>query len=134
MATEQQIKARLYGEGWSWPLKVTPAGDVARKSGEDLLWESVTAILETPLGTCPLDPLYGLPPLVYDPAADALAVAWMIGAAIERGEPRLSKVRVELLGVAPSSGTVYIRLVLTPRGALSPLSRVFPFYRSTTGG
>lgn len=133
MATQEQ-EARVYGEGWGWPLQVTPAGDVARLSGEALIWQSVTAILETPLGTCPLDPLYGVPLAAYDPVADALAVAWMLGAAIERCEPRISKVRVELLGVAPASGTVYLRLVLTPRGALSPLSRIFPFYRAITGG
>lgn len=134
MDAEQLLLARIYGEGWTWPLEVTPAGDVKRTSGEDLLWQSVEAIISTPLGSCPLDPLYGLPPLVYEPAADALAVAWMIGAAIERCEPRLSRVRVELLGVAPASGNVYLRLVLTPRGALSPITRVFPFYRATTGG
>jgi phage baseplate assembly protein W len=134
MASDAAIKARIYGEGWGWPLTVTPAGDVARLSGEDLIWQSVTAILETPLGTRPLAPLYGVPIQVYDPTGDALALAWTIGAAIERCEPRLSKVRVELLGVAPATGTVYLRLVLTPRGALSPLSRVFPFYRALTSG
>lgn len=130
--TTKAQERRIWGEGWTWPLKPSPAGQLARSQGIARLDESITAILETPIGTRPLDPTYGVPIEVYDPVTDVLALAWAIGAAIERCEPRIEAVRVEVLGIRPSDASVLLRILYTPRGALTPLTRTYPFYRLAT--
>lgn len=120
---------RIYGEGWTWPLRAAPAGTLARSAGEARIDESIAAILETPLGTRPLDPDYGIPLEVYDPVTDVLAVGWAIGAAIERCEPRISFVRIEIVGIRPADSAILLRVIYTPRGSLTETTRTYPFYR-----
>lgn len=130
--TTRAQERRIWGEGWTWPLRPSPAGQLARSQGGARLDESITAILETPIGTRPLDPSYGVPIEVYDPVTDVLALAWAIGAAIERCEPRIERVVVEVLGIRPQDASVLLRILYTPRGALTPLTRTYPFFRLAT--
>lgn len=120
---------RIYGVGWSWPLRVGATGQLERTAGEERIWEAVADILATPQGTRPLDPSYGVALAVYDPVVDPVAVAWQIGLAVLTCEPRIERLRVELLGASAATSTLYIRLVVTPRAGAGELVRTFPFYR-----
>lgn len=120
---------RIYGAGWSWPLRPSAAGQLQRSEGEARLAESIEAILDTPLGARPLDPSYGCAPEVFDPITDAAAVAWAIAQAIERCEPRIQDIRVEVLGIRPADHTLLLRLSWRARGQLTFTTRTFPFYR-----
>jgi len=123
---------RIYGEGWSWPLRAAPTGQLARTAGEQRIDESLRLILETPLGSRPLDPSYGVPLEVYDPVTDVVALAWALAQALERCEPRVQDLTLEILGVRPSDATVAFRLTYRARGQLTPTTRTFPFYRLAT--
>lgn len=120
---------RIYGAGWSWPLRPSAAGQLHRSEGEARLAESIEAILDTPLGARPLDPSYGVSAEVFEPLSDVSAVAWAIAQAIERCEPRIQDIRVEVLGLRPGDGTLLLRLTWRARGALTTTTRTFPFYR-----
>ena len=122
-------RTRIYGQGWSWPLRASAAGQLQRTAGEQRIEESITAILETPLGSRPLDPTYGVPVEVYDPVTDVVALAWALAQALERCEPRIQDLTLEILGQRPSDSTILFRLTYTARGQLTPSTRTFPFYR-----
>lgn len=124
--------ARVYGEGWVWPLEAAPNGQLRRSAGEDRVWQAVEEILQTPLGSRPLDPTFGTPLAAFDPITDVTAVAWLLGLAIDSCEPRVVNVRVEILGASLLTATLYLRLVLTLRAGGSELVRTFPFYRKVT--
>lgn len=119
----------IFGQGIAYPGAYTAAGRLKKSSGEDRVLETVEAILNTPLGTCPLDPLFGIDLDAYDPLSETAELAWEITRAIEYGEPRLENIEAVIERVDPGNGLVEIRVEVTPRGGITPLTRTFPFYR-----
>jgi predicted component of type VI protein secretion system len=59
------------------------------------------------------------------------AIAYALGRAIERSEPRVKDVRVDILRDDPSSGTLELRIWITPIESNVPLNRTYPFYRKS---
>lgn len=122
-------REQLFGAGVALPVAADGAGRLGMSRGEERLWESIKAILSCPQGACPLDPLYGLPLQAYDPVANAEDVAWAVGRAIERSEPRAEDIIIELLRVDPATETLWLRVRILPIGEQREINRVFPFYR-----
>lgn len=125
------MSSELFGAGVAFPVAEDGAGRLVVSDGEARLWESVEAILSCPQGTCPLDPLYGLPLQAYDPIANAEDVAWAVGRAIERSEPRAEDITVEIIREEPASETLWLRVRITIIGEQREFNRIFPFYRKT---
>lgn len=123
------MSSEIFGAGVAYPVAEDGAGRLVVSEGEARLWESVEAILSCPQGACALDPLYGLPLQAYDPLANAEDVAWAVGRAIERSEPRAGDITVELIREAPTTETLWLRVRIAPIGEQRELNRVFPFYR-----
>lgn len=121
--------ADLFGTAGVWPPKVTSAGRLALVSGEDALWQGIDQVLSTPLGTRPLDPTFGAPPVVLEPMGSPEAIAYALGRAIERSEPRVKDVRVDILRDDAATGTLELRIWITPIESNVPLNRTYPFYR-----
>ena len=120
----------LFGTCLRWPFRVTEAGGLALVSGYAALWQAIDVILSTPLGTRPLDPTFGVPPVVLEPFGAAEVIALAIGRAIERSEPRIKDIRVDILSDDAQTGTLRLKVWLTPIGSSVPLNRIFPLYRS----
>jgi len=119
----------LFGAGLAFPLSEDGAGRLAQSQGEARLWESVEAILSCPQGVCALDPLYGLPLQAYDPIANSEDIAWAVGRAVERSEPRAQDITVEIVRDDPATSTLWLRVLIVPIGEQRELNRIFPFYR-----
>jgi len=117
----------LFGAGFAYPLRADGAGRLARASGEERLWQSVEAILETPLGSCPLDPTFGIASQAFDPIGSPEAVAWDVARAIERCEPRAADIVVAV--VAADARSVTLDVAIRPIGQNRATNRIFPIYR-----
>lgn len=116
----------IFGEGFQQPLR-TSAGRLRRSSGVERIFEAIELIIETPRGTCPLDPAFGVDLAAYDPVQSVDTVAWSIARAIERSEPRIADLEVAVQG--EDEGTILIDVRFVPIGSNVRHNRVYPFYR-----
>lgn len=116
--------AELFGSGLKYPLEVDGAGRLVTTSGSDRLWDTIQAIIDTPRGTCPLDPEFGVDLGVYDVVSNATAIAWEVARAIERSEPRAAAIDVEVLEADAEEGTLSLRITVTPIGSQVPQNRI----------
>lgn len=121
----------IFGSGILHPPRATAAGDLALSKGSDRLIEAAEKILSTPRGSCPLDPNFGLEIDAYDVVQDVSELAWAMTRAVEYGEPRAGKIKALIEEVDAENGYVLIRLEITPRGGITPVTRTFPFYRKS---
>jgi uncharacterized protein len=121
--------ADLFGQGVRFPPSVDEAGRLRKSSGDERILESIEAILETPRGTCPMDPAYGVSLDAYDPVTQPDRVAWRVAEAIERNEPRIRELEVAIVDVDPSKGLLVLDVRVTPIGSNNSINRVFPLYR-----
>jgi len=117
----------LFGFGVKMPLAVDSAGRLRTSEGEARIWQAVQEIIDTPLGSRPFNPRFGVPPMVYELATDPRAVAWQIGNAIARGEPRARDIVVDIQRVV--GGTIELRIGITPIGTNNAVNKIFPVYR-----
>lgn len=126
------IEARkLYGQGIKQPL-TERAGRLVSSSGYERVWEAIEAVLETPQGTCALDPKFGTPLVAFDPVSSPEQAAWAIGNAIVYAEPRITELDVRVVNFDPTNGALYLDIVPTLANSITLTSRVFPFYREVT--
>lgn len=116
----------IFGQGVTYPTR-TAAGRLVLSSGEERIFESIQLILETPQGTCPLDPRFGIELAAYEPVGSPTEVAWHIARAIERGEPRIADLEVAVVGA--DADTLHVDIRFVPIGSTVQRNRVFPFYR-----
>lgn len=116
----------IFGQGFAYPMR-TAAGRPVMSGGEERIFESIQLILETPRGTCPLDPRFGIELAAYEPVGSPTEVAWHIARAIERSEPRIADLEVAVVGAEES--TLYVDIRFVPIGSNVRRNRVFPFYR-----
>lgn len=118
----------IWGSGIAYPVSADGAGRLRMSSGLDRLWESIQSILETPQGTCPMDPGFGLEMVTYAGPRQIAQIGWAIGRAIERSEPRADRIEVDLLGVDVDDGSISVRITVQPIGSQVKTNRVFPVY------
>lgn len=107
------------------------AGRLQNSSGDERIFESIESILDTPRGTCPLDPEYGLELSAYDPVTQPEAVAWRVADAIDRSEPRIAEVEVGIVGTDADEGRLDLDIRFTPIGSNNRRNRVYPLYQRT---
>lgn len=119
----------LYGAGLAWPLAPDSTGRLATTSGVARIDESLTQILETPQGSRPLDPRYGVPPMAYEPITQPAALAYQVGLAIEYAEPRIESLDIRVESVDRASGLVRLRMEWRAIGSPTTRNRIFPFWQ-----
>lgn len=121
----------LYGRGLANPIRLAPGGRLARSNGTERLWESIEEILRTAKHELPLNPEFGRTIEEFDPIDSPEAVAWQIGLAIQRAEPRIDEL---WLAVRPSADpdTVEVSIRMRPVGQSTSENRVFPLYRKVS--
>lgn len=119
---------KIYGQGIRTPLQQR-AGRLVSSAGFDRVWEAIEAVLETPQGTCALDPAFGTPLVAFDPMSSPEQAAWAIANAITYAEPRITELDVHVVNFDLANGTLYLEIVPTVANAIQLTSRVFPFYR-----
>jgi len=122
----------LVGAGWAFPLRTDPTGSIALVVREREIDEAVRLILATTPGERQMRPEFGcrLAEHVFAPANASTAgqIAYDVREALERWEPRIELLDVEVSFDAVEAGTLYIDVRYAIRGTGDPRSLVFPFY------
>lgn len=121
------LEEQLFGRGISHPLE-EDNGRLKEECGSSLLWGSVESVLFTEPGSAALDPLFGFGQRVYGTVESLPGLAYQLGEAITRSEPRIAEVAIELLGIDPLTNTVSIKITITPVTTRVPESRVYPYF------
>jgi phage baseplate assembly protein W len=124
------VTTELFGQGIKWPAEADEAGRLVTSEGDERIWESVQQILDTPRGTCPMDPEYGVDLDAYDPVSQPSEVGWRVARALERSEPRIAELEVAIIGTDPAKGLLELDIRIRPIRSNVRINRVFPLYRA----
>src|SRR5688500_6480329 len=126
------MSEEFIGAGWAFPLRVDASGGMALVRREQELEESIRLVLGTALGERPMRPEYGcaIHDYVFAPADATTAgrVAYEVRASLERWEPRIEVVDVEVTVDPDDASVLYIYVSYAIRGTYDPRNLVFPFY------
>jgi phage baseplate assembly protein W len=126
------VGAEFIGAGWAFPLRTDRTGSIALVTREQEIEESIRLILATAPGERPMRPEFGcaIHDFVFAPADAATAgqIGYEVRAALDRWEPRIDLVDVQVRFDAVEQGTLYIHVQYTIRGTNDPRNLVFPFY------
>jgi phage baseplate assembly protein W len=124
------------GAGLAFPLRTDATGRIALVTRDAELQESMRLVLGTAFGERPMRPEFGcgIHDLVFAPADDTTAgrVEYAVQQSLERWEPRVEVLDVEVTFADASSTTMYVDVSYTPRGTNDPRNLVFPFYTIPT--
>jgi uncharacterized protein len=126
------MSEEFVGAGWAFPLRVNASGGMALVRRGQELEESIRLILGTALGERPMRPEFGcaVHDYVFAPADATTAgrVAYEVRASLERWEPRIEVVDVEVTVEPADASVLYININYAIRGTNDPRNLVFPFY------
>ena len=126
------VASQFVGAGWAFPVRTDPTGSVALVVREREIEEAIRLVLGTAPGERPMRPKFGcrIHDLVFGPANETTAgeIAYEVRASLERWEPRIDVIDVAVSYDRVDTGTVYVDLQYTVRGANDPRNLVFPFY------
>ena len=126
------MSEEFVGAGWSFPMRIDATGGVALVSQERELEESIRLILATAYGERPMRPEFGcgIHDYVFAPADATTAgrIDFEVRASLERWEPRIDVVSVEVTFDPVDGATLYVDIHYAVRGSNDPRNLVFPFY------
>jgi phage baseplate assembly protein W len=125
--TEQFI-----GAGWAFPMRADASGAVALARGQREIEQAIRLVLATAPGERPMRPEFGcaIHDLVFAPVNEATSgqIRYEVRASLERWEPRIEVIEVNVLEDNDDDGMVLIDIRYGIRGTNSPRNLVFPFY------
>ena len=120
------------GNGWAFPLRADPTGGITLVGGVPEIEESIRLILATAPGERPMRPEFGcaVHDYVLAPADASTAgdIAYAVRVALDRWEPRIELVDVDVRFDAVDNGTLYVDVHYSVLGTNDPRNLVFPFY------
>jgi phage baseplate assembly protein W len=120
------------GSGWAFPMRTDATGRIGLVSGVREIEESIRLILATAPGERPMRPEFGcaVHDYVFAPADASTAgdIAYAVRVALDRWEPRVELVDVDVRFDAVDNGTLYVDVHYSVLGTNDPRNLVFPFY------
>ena len=126
------MSEEFVGSGWAFPMRVDAGGGIALVSHEREIEEAIRLILGTAYGERPFRPEFGcgIHDYVFAPsdAGTAGRIAYEVEVSLERWEPRIDVVSVEVTPDEDDASTLYIHVSYAIRGGNDPRNLVFPFY------
>lgn len=127
-----QREPAFVGRGWGFPLRIGGSGGIAMVRSFEGVEQSIYLILSTTPGERPMRPEFGcgLVELVYAPC-DATTfgqIAVRVEDALDRWEPRIDVLDVDVGPHPEESGTLLIRVDYQLRETYDRRNLVFPFY------
>jgi hypothetical protein len=126
------MSEEFIGAGWAFPCRVDASGGIALVRREQELEESMRIILSTAPGERPMRPGFGCN--IHDyvfAAADAATagrIAYEVRVSLERWEPRIDVLDVDVFPDDADPSTLYVQVTWSIRGVYDPRNLVFPFY------
>ena len=122
------------GAGWAFPMRTDATGRIGLVTGVREIEESIRLILATAPGERPMRPEFGcaVHDYVFAPADASTAgdIAYAVRVALDRWEPRIELVDVNVRFDAVENGTLYVDVQYSVLGTNDPRNLVFPFYLS----
>ncbi|MBT0772873.1 GPW/gp25 family protein [Kineosporia sp. J2-2] len=137
------MAGQFIGSGWAFPMRADASGAVALAGGQREIEQAIRLVLATAPGERPMRPEFGcvIHDLVFAPVNEATSgrIRYEVRASLERWEPRIEVMEVDVLEDNDDDGMVLIDLRYAIRGTNSPRNLVFPFYtipsdEPSTGG
>lgn len=126
------MSEEFVGAGWSFPIRTDATGSIALVSRTAELEESIRLVLGTAFGERPMRPEFGcaIHDYVFSPIDSTTAgrIAHEVRRSLERWEPRIDVMLVDVTFDPASDSTVYIDITYAVRGTNDPRNLVFPFY------
>lgn len=126
------MSEEFVGAGWAFPMSIDATGGVALVRRERELEDSMRLILATSYGERPMRPEFGcgIHEYVFAPADPSTAgmIAYEVRRSIERWEPRVELVDVQVAPDPLDHSVLYIEIKYAVRGSNDPRNLVFPFY------
>jgi len=126
------VSSEFVGRGWSFPLTVGRDGGIAMVGGDADIERAIRLVLSTAPGERPMRPEFGcgIYQYVFAPAdaGTAGSIAFEVSRALERWEPRIDVVGVDVDIDPDDQSVLYITLTYSIRGTNDPRNLVFPFY------
>lgn len=126
------MAAEFVGSGWAFPMAIDATGSVALVRGEREIEESIRLILGTSYGERPMRPEFGcgIHDHVFAPADAGTAgrIGYDVRTSLERWEPRIDVVSVDVTTAPGDNSTLYVDIQYSVRGTNDPRNLVFPFY------
>jgi phage baseplate assembly protein W len=126
------VERTFLGTGWSFPIALDAAGEIATAAGDEDVHQAVRIVLGTALGERAMRPAYGagLEALVYEPLNTAtIALArHRVEQALIRYEPRIDVLGVSAEAHARESGRLDIAIDYRVRATNAFYNLVYPFY------
>ncbi len=120
------------GGGIAYPMRLTPAGNLALVRREREIEEAIRLILGTTPGERPMRPEFGsrIAEHIFGPANSSTAsqLAFDARVALERWEPRIDLDDIVVSFDAVDAGVLYLDLRYRIRETNDPRNLVFPFY------
>jgi phage baseplate assembly protein W len=121
------------GQGWAFPLQLSPRGQVALAHGERDIEQAIRIILETVPGERVMRPEFGCraKELLFAPmnAATEVLLVRYVQLALEQWEPRVTIVSVRVVD-SPSDGVWQVGINYEVKATHDTRSIVYPFYIS----
>lgn len=124
------------GRGIAFPMRISNTGGLALVEGHDEIGESIRLILGTTPGERPMRPAFGcaIHEYVFAPADESTAslVASEVRHALNRWEPRIEGLSVEVTIDADQANLLLIDITYSISETNDPRNLVFPFYTIPT--
>ncbi len=120
------------GRGWAFPLRTDATGRIGLVDGSRELEESIRLILGTSFGERPMRPDFGcgIHDLIFASPDSTTAgrVAHEVRMSLNRWEPRIDVLGVDVSFAAIDQGALLIDIRYQPARSNDPRNLVFPFY------
>ncbi len=120
------------GAGWAFPMRIDDTGGVALVRRTREIEESIRMILGTAYGERPMRPEFGcgIHDYVFAPvdATTGGQIAYEVRASLERWEPRIELIDVQVTPDPKDSGALYVDIAYSILDSNDPRNLVFPFY------
>src|SRR4051812_18154561 len=127
------MSEEFVGSGWAaFPMRTDATGAIALVSRDQEIEEAMRVVLATAPGERPMRPEFGcgIHDYVFAPADATTAgrIAYEVRISLERWEPRVDVVAVDVTADPEDRSTLYVQITYAIRGTNDPRNLVFPFY------
>ncbi|MBT9559667.1 MAG: GPW/gp25 family protein [Myxococcales bacterium] len=125
-------RKNFLGTGWSFPVRIGPAGGIATSSFEDNIHEAIKVVLGTALGERVMNPQFGsrIHDFVFHPntANTASIVGYYAEQALQKHEPRIRDIGVRAMPDPNNENMLLLEVSYKLVHDNTLRNMVYPFY------